>query len=268
MSCFTSKLGVLPFLLIGALWVGGCLPSSHSQLDEEKEYHYLAGKSRITSMDFKGAIQSFERALEANPQSSAAHFELGWLYDQKESDPAAAVYHYSRYLRFRPGADNADMVKTRILACKQELASTISLGPVTQTLQRELQALAEENARLKSQVGQLQAAYAALAQAQQTAPASSSAPGATAVPAQPFVQSPGGSSRTTPQTTPVMVMTRPTAVTTPTASARATRTHTVQSGDTLTSIARKYSVKITDLTSANPRVDPRRMKIGDKLTIP
>jgi tetratricopeptide (TPR) repeat protein len=149
MISLVPRVRLLPVLAGGALLLGGCLPTTHSQLDEEKEYHFLAGKSRINGMDYQGAIESFQKALENNPHSASAHFELGWLYDQKESDPAAAIYHYERYLKLRKNADNAEMVRTRILACKQELARTVSLGPVTQTLQRTLEQLAEENRVLK-----------------------------------------------------------------------------------------------------------------------
>ena len=84
-------------LLLAGLVLSGCLPSAPR--DEEKEPYFLAGKSRVNTMDFKGAIESFEKAVEVNPKSAAAHFELGWLYDQKESDPAAAIYHYERFLK-------------------------------------------------------------------------------------------------------------------------------------------------------------------------
>src|SRR5271169_5437105 len=82
-----------------AFILSGCVDSARSQLDDEKEPHFLAGKSRISSMDYKGAIEAFEKALEVNPQSAAAHFELAWLYELKESDPAAAIYHYDKYLK-------------------------------------------------------------------------------------------------------------------------------------------------------------------------
>jgi LysM repeat protein len=56
--------------------------------------------------------------------------------------------------------------------------------------------------------------------------------------------------------------------TSPTPSARSGRTHTVQSGDTLMSIARRYGVKVTALQSANPGLDPKRMKVGQTLNLP
>ena len=129
--------------LLAGVVLSGCLPA-RTQAEEEKEPHYLAGKSRVNAMDFPGAVEAFEKALEVSPQSASAHFELGWLYDQKQSDPAAAIYHYERYLKLRSDPDKAEMVKTRILACKQELARSVSLGPVMQSAQNELQQLAEE----------------------------------------------------------------------------------------------------------------------------
>ncbi|MGA2867335.1 MAG: LysM peptidoglycan-binding domain-containing protein [Verrucomicrobiota bacterium] len=138
--------GVL--LLVLGLLLGGCAPAGLSQLDEEKEPHFLAGKSHVNTMDYPAAIGSFEKALAVNPKSAAAHFELGWLYDQKAPDPAAAIYHYEHYLKLRPAAEKAEWVKQHILACKQELARTVSLGPVTEKQQRDLEKLAEDNKRL------------------------------------------------------------------------------------------------------------------------
>ena len=114
-------------------------------------------------MDFKGAIESFEKAVEVNPKSAPAHFELGWLFDQKESDPAAAIYHYERYLKLSPNSGKEEMVKTRVLACKQQLAQTVSLGPVTERQQREFEQLAEENKRLREEIEKWRA-YALRAQ--------------------------------------------------------------------------------------------------------
>src|SRR5829696_4552952 len=132
-------------LLLWAAALTGCWPSAHSRLDEEKEPHFLAGKSRINEMDYAGAIESFEKALEVNPRCSASHFELGLLYEKSKQDYAIAIYHFDRFLELRPKADYASVVQQRILACKQELAKTVSLGPVTQSLQAELERLTEEN---------------------------------------------------------------------------------------------------------------------------
>src|SRR3974377_1824924 len=110
MRAWVSLFGRALVLLTG-LALSGCLPPAQSRLDEEKEPHFLAGKGLVNAMDYKGAIESFEKALEVNPQAAAAHFELGWLFDQKEADPAAAIYHYEYYLRLRPKAENAELLR-------------------------------------------------------------------------------------------------------------------------------------------------------------
>jgi len=48
----------------------------------------------------------------------------------------------------------------------------------------------------------------------------------------------------------------------------AARTHMVKSGETPAAIARKYGVRLDALMAANPKVDARRMQIGQSLTIP
>src|SRR5580658_7361563 len=98
------------FLLI--IWLGaalgGCAPSDQ---DEEKEPHYVLGLSKINEMDYQGAVEAFEESLEVNPHSAAAHYQLAMLYENQQSDPAAAIYHYQEYLKYNPGAENADIIR-------------------------------------------------------------------------------------------------------------------------------------------------------------
>src|SRR5260370_16231609 len=135
-------------LLAGLLALTGCTLTDASQVDEEREPHYLEGKARVNSLDYSGAIESFEKALEANPKSATAHFELGCLCDQREADPAAAIYHYDHYLKLRPNGDNCERARSRIIACKQELARAVSLGPATQNLPRDFEQLMEQNKKM------------------------------------------------------------------------------------------------------------------------
>src|SRR6266568_161592 len=141
--CFCRAL-----LLLACLVLSGCFPPGSGPLDEEKEPHFLAGKNRISTLDYKGAIDCFEKALQVNRESASAHFELAWIFDQKEIDAASAIYHYQHYLKLRPAAGNADLARQRITVCKQALAETVSLGPVTERMQRQFEQLAEENKRL------------------------------------------------------------------------------------------------------------------------
>src|SRR5436853_6965516 len=103
--------------LLGCLALAGCLPPIQNVADEEKEPHFLEGRSRVNSMDYDGAIQSFENALVANPRSAAAEFELGWLYDERKKEPATAIYHYGRFLDAHASGEKAERARTRTVAC-------------------------------------------------------------------------------------------------------------------------------------------------------
>ena len=105
--------------------VSGCVPSEQGEAEEAREPHFVDGKAHVNSMDYEGAIDEFKKALKVNPESASAHYELGWLYEQKVPDPAAAIYHYQSYLQLRPAADNAELIKQRITSCKQDLAKTV-----------------------------------------------------------------------------------------------------------------------------------------------
>jgi len=236
--------------VLGLALLGGCLPSAHSQLDEEKEPHFLAGKARVNAMDYRGAVESFEKALEVNPRSASAHLELGWLYENKEGDSAAAIYHFDRFLRLRPKADNADTIRNRILACKQQIAGTVSVGPVTQTLQREFEKLTEQNKVLREELAKAQAQVARL-QAQTNV-----------VPALPLPRSPGTA---VGGTNKLNLAGQNLAVDVP---SRTGRTHTVRAGETMTTIARQHGLRVDSLTTANPGVDPRRLRVGQVLNVP
>jgi tetratricopeptide (TPR) repeat protein len=236
-------------LLAGFVW-SGCLPSAPG--DDEKEDNFLAGKSRVSAMDFEGAVESFEKALVVNPKSAPAHFELGLLYEKNKSDPAAAIYHFERFLKLQPNSGKEDMVKPRILACKQQLAQTVSLGLVTEKQQREFEQLTEEKQRLREELEKWRA-YALRLQAL-TNQAGASLPAARAV-------QPPGLAQVAPADSPGTG--RPSA--TPAATAR---THIVKDHETLALIARKYGVKLEALRTANPRVEPRRLQVGQTLAIP
>jgi tetratricopeptide (TPR) repeat protein len=239
---------ILLFAIGGAL-LCGCDPAPQSQADEQKEPHFLEGRSRVTTMDYRGAIESFGEALEVNPRSASAHFELGCLYDQKDPDAAAAIYHYGRYLKLRPDAPNAETIRQRIQGLKQELAETDAALPPS-TFQREIERLMEENRKLREEVVALQASRDAWTNLPATQPIRTQPPSPAGSGQQAAFAGNNSQSRHTPVT--------------PATS----RKHTVQSGESFASIARRYGVKMEALQAANPNAHPKRLQIGQSVNLP
>src|SRR5580658_5851588 len=139
--------------LLAAAVLGGCVPSDQ---DEEKEPHYVLGQSRINAMDYQGAVEAFEESLEVNPHSAAAHYQLAMLYENQQSDPAAAIYHYQQYLKYDPSAENADIIRQHIASCKQQLAADVMPLPSAPEAQQQMEKLVEQNRQLQQQVESLQ----------------------------------------------------------------------------------------------------------------
>lgn len=254
---------ILAFLLI--LSMSGCVPAGQSELDEERESHFLAGKRAINTLDYSGAIEEFEKAIEANPRNSKAHQQLGWLYEEKESDPAAAIYHYEKYLKLRPDSDNAEVIRQRIVNCKQDLAKTVLPLPITPGMQRQIEQLVEENKRLKEENERWKNHFAALSRAATNQLATGTITGARN-PSTGVVTVPVTSYRSSPATNGAGV--GASTVRTWTPPATGPRTHVVQPGETAVAIARRYNVSLTSFLAANPSLEPKRMRIGQTVVIP
>jgi len=239
--------------------LSACGPSSLGLSDDEKDPHYLEGRSLANAMDYKGAVDAFNKALRADPDSAPAHIELALLYDDKVRDPAAAIYHYQRYLALRPRDPQAGWIQQRVENCKQDLAKTVLL-PVPPGMQRDIQQLYDENKRLTDENQRLQALLASRGVA-----VSNSAPPPNGLP----VQTP--MSPAAPQTGPTGSAARSGPVASnPGRSSPGTagRAHTVESGETPIAIARKYGIHLDALMAANPNLDARHMKVGQTLVIP
>ena len=242
------------FSLWLCLGLTGCFPSGGNPVDEQKEPHFLTGKQRNNSMDYKGAIESFEKALEANPRSGSAHFELALLYEQKENDYASAIYHYEKFVRLHPQSSYAERATERINVCKQALAQTVSIGPISPNLQRDLDrlhALEAENTELKRRLATFEA----------RSPMPTNPPIVVAslnLSSNLAVPSPGRTSLVRSNLSSNAQQTMSSAV----------RTHAVKGGETPTAIAKQYGVTAAALMAANPGVDARRLRVGQSLNIP
>jgi tetratricopeptide (TPR) repeat protein len=240
--------------------VAGCRHGTQARSDEQKDPYYLSGKNRLQERDYHGAIEMFEKALDVNPRSASAHFELGVLYDQQVNDYPAALYHYQRAVTINSNFISAELARQRIQGCKRELAKSVVHLPTTESLQKEVDALRSENNELKQRLSLWQNYYAGRGITLSNLMQSASNPVARATQTVfiPRNETPPAQASSSRSNAPGP--SRP--------SAGTRRMHTVTSGDTLASIARRYNVRLPALQSANPHIDARRLRPGQTLVIP
>ncbi len=255
-------------VLLMAAVLSGCTPSDQ---DEEKEPHFVLGQSRVNAMDYQGAVEAFEESLEVNPHSAAAHYQLAMLYENQESDPAAAIYHYEQYLKFDPTAGNADIIRQHIASCKQQLAADVLPLPSAPQAQQQLEKLVEQNRQLQQQVNSLQdtlkqwnAWYANQSAAPKT---NLSLPTDVTLGAGTDTQNPNPVQPTQPGQPVVTPTITPAHSSSSTSSAHG-HTHVVEHGETAMAICRKYGIKLSELEKANPQTSLTHIRVGEVLTIP
>ncbi len=299
MKCLRPVFLRAVFILI-AVGLCGCFPGNDNHQDEERDPHFQRGRDLVNSQEFKAAAEEFEKALETNPRSAAAHYELGCLCDGKLNDYAAAIYHYERLLAITPDSPRAPLVRERIRGCKLELAGTEFPLPNSQNLQREVYALTEENRLLKQQLDEARNhpggnLPAPPAQSPRSAVAKDAGGAASAnlspPPAQslhPLANNPIPAPALNPAPNPNLNLLTPNptsnsvlasaptpanAATPPRVSSAAAeaahpRTYVLQPKDTIYSVAARYGLKASAVLAANPSVIPTKLRVGSNLNLP
>jgi tetratricopeptide (TPR) repeat protein len=260
------------FLLVSVGWLlAGCDPVGSSPLDEEKDPHFLRGRSYLNAWDYDNAIRAFEEALKANPNSASAHKELGLLYYERRQNHARAIYHFQRLLELRPDDPHAANFKHYEVECKRALAGQVQVVPVNQAAQRHLEQieqLKKENAQLQKHVEMLGAQLASAQQALRAAQAAPLVPNPTLLASNSEAAAHLPSRPVTHGTSEPQFTSDPAAPQPVQPGQPAQRTHVVKKNETPYGIARDYGVPLRRLLEANPTVNPNRMQIGQVLKIP
>jgi LysM repeat protein len=257
------RLRTLSCLTLAALLASGCVPERNGEQDPKRDADYLRGQNLLSQLDYEGAARAFHRALASNPRSAAAHFELGFLCKDRVEDPAAAIFHFQKFLSLSPESDQAGLIRRHIDNCKMELAKLFLIAPVVPDAQRELDRLKDVVKELQSENESLRHELANSRQPQPAAP-----PEPEPVPTLPTVAPPRrepvqGMGRGMLASTPLPVPVHEASV-----PAVENVVYTIRDGDYPAKIARKHGVKLEALLKANPGLNPRRLKIGEKVTIP
>lgn len=263
-GCF--RITTLLLLAVLLLSGGGCGRFTTSSVDEEKEAHYLAGKNRLYSHDYRGAKEAFEKSLLVIPKSAAAHLELGLLNYEQFGDHAEAIHHFERMLDFSPDHPVADRIKDQIQVCKLALAAEVTLPPVNNRIESEMKRLITENDGLTNLVNQLKTQIHQLKNsiARATTPTTPSRGGEE-------LQSSNQKARSVSTASVPKVNRgqnrRPNAAP-DTRQARLHLKHVLKSGETFYSLARRYRLNFKDIQKVNPGLRPTALKIGQVVNIP
>lgn len=274
----------------------GCTDSGQrTYASEADEPAYREAQSLQKAGRRREALQAYLKVIERRGDDAPeSHLEAGLLYQQYFRDPLAAIFHYQRFLAARLNSPQAPMVKQRIDSAKREFAQTLPARPIEEQAQRvdliaALDKLKLENDQLKQQLADLQAgrgtgplpvvnagredlpsivteaadAGFTLSLDRRVPTVSTGAPRpnrpapATPAPNAPAAARPAGVLPQVGQAQP----------------SRTAKAHTVQKGDTLSSLSQRYYGNRTrwrDIYQANRNVmkSETDLKVGVQLVIP
>ena len=193
-----------------------------------------AADARAAEGDYAQAINLYESALDGTPASAGIHYKLALIYDDKLNDPLNALHHFKRVLSLEPSGKRAEEVKGFMK--RDELTLLTNLTGDSMVPRSEVARLNNENLNLRKQLGERWAADKLAAQ-EKSGIRKKGQPNEK--------RKPGGT----------------------------TRSYTVQPGDTLASIARKFyksSARWSTILEANSDVisKPADLKPGQTLAIP
>jgi tetratricopeptide (TPR) repeat protein len=180
------------------------------------------------------AINLYETALDGTPAAADTHYKLALIYDDKLNDPLNALHHFKRFLALEPAGKRAQEVKGFMK--RDELTLLTNLTGDSMVPRAEIVRLRNENLALRKQIGERWAAKKVATAAEKAATKSGK---------------PNEKAKTSGKG----------------------RRYTVESGDTLASIARKFyksSAGWHKILEANTDTisKPADLKPGQMLVIP
>ena len=222
-------------LLVAVLMLGfACGRFTSGDLDRNPDY--IHARNAAAAGDFHVAATFYSKALLAIPDAAKAHLEFGQLCDEKLGDPIAAIYHYRQFLELDPNSERRPVVEGNIDRAKLALAAKL---PAPSTADpAELMRLQMENTTLRARVAELERTVSFATNNVSPAPVSEVVAANNVPPSPP-----------------------------------SPRSHVVQKGDTLQSLALKYYGTRSaweKIFTANRALLPSKdhLKIGQQLVIP
>ena len=270
------KKSILILSAAAALMLAGC----NDYVGKEKSHPlFVKAEREMKAQEYKEAARCYEEFLLICPKSSLTHQELGNLYSDYLNEPLKAVYHYRKWMEMNPN-DKTNFEDVRLLAdtaqknlfknLKEEYKE-LDTNPQQETELRQLreqlirtqetlkqteeqnQQMKDRLLAIKSEREKLNAQTIAQNRRNQTAPAASNPTPAA-----------GKAGNTTPAANPSVSAS---------AGNGAAQTYTVQPGDSLSKISRKFygaSRHYQLIAEANKgKLGPKlQLRVGQVLVIP
>ena len=133
--------------------------TAFSACDPKGEARFHRGlteaEKRLSGEDLECAVRIYESLLDGTPRTAEAHYRLGHVYADRMKDPLGALYHFMRYVAVAPEGPFAKEAKS--FQKEGELLLLAQLGRGAPLTQEEAARLKNENLKLRKAMEELRA---------------------------------------------------------------------------------------------------------------
>jgi LysM repeat protein len=256
---FQRRITYIWILALLAL-ISACSPNGVEVVSETDEKQYQLAQDYKNQGRIEEALSAFLRVIDARRDAPESHLEAGYIYLRTMKDPVRAIYHFDRYLQFKPQSPQASQVRQLIETAQKEFARQLPAQPyqgdldridlmeLVKTLKQENDSLKRDLVAAEKRVQQLENV---LGQARRMP--NPQTPTTTTTRREQPVRSTGAATTPNPEDVP--------------------RSYTVQSGDTLSTISRRFygtPSRWIDIFQANrDRLSSENsLRVGQEIRIP
>mgnify|MGYP005843105743 CR=1 FL=1 len=161
-----SQIRLTGSLAVGCIFfilmlLSGCDRAGMSEsLPEADEKHYQRAQRLLRESRNQEALGAFLKVVDKRRDAPESHLEVGRLYLEQMNDPVSSIYHFRKYLEYKPSTEQSPMVRQLIETAQKEFARNLPGQPFSDNMDRLdllelLQQQRDENATLKREVATL-----------------------------------------------------------------------------------------------------------------
>ncbi|ADE54964.1 LysM peptidoglycan-binding domain-containing protein [Coraliomargarita akajimensis] len=255
---------ILPILILSLWGLSACSPGKVEIVRETDEKQYQRGQHYKATGRIEEALDAFLGVIDSRRDAPESHLEAGYIFLREMKDPMRANYHFNRYIELKPQSERVPQVRQLIETAQKEFARQLPAQPYEGDLDRLdmmelLKSMRQENDSLKRDL------MAAQKRVQQLEGLVGDARRTTVTTASPTAVA--------PPTVQSATSVQSTAAANQPSGADVPRSYRVQSGDSLSTISRKFygtPSRWIDIYQANrDRLSSENaLKVGQELRIP
>ncbi|HEY1582305.1 MAG TPA: LysM peptidoglycan-binding domain-containing protein [Chthoniobacterales bacterium] len=110
------------------------------------------GDAKVSEGNYAAAINLYEKALDGTNASADIHYKLALIYEDKLNDPLNALHHFKRFLTLEPTGKRA--VEVKGFMKRDELTLLTNLTGDSMVPRAEVVRLRNENLSLRKQISE------------------------------------------------------------------------------------------------------------------